>query len=171
MDGALKDFQKSMRKVRMFYQKESYECFWFRNIEEGTKGAWHIHMVIKNIPGSEGIISKSWKQGGTYIVPIKDSDFYDEDFTLLSNYMTKDENTIEYKLDGTRAKSKIKQANYNTSRNMPLPEPKVDKLVRWPKEVKPKKGYYIARMYEGENPATGFPYRRYTLIRIRGDDG
>ena len=49
---------------------------------------------------------------------------------------------------------------------MPLPEPKSQKLVRWQKEVKPKKGYYIANSYEGINPATGMRYRRYTLIKI-----
>lgn len=53
---------------------------------------------------------------------------------------------------------------------MPLPEPKKDKLVRWKKEVKPKKGYYIINLHEGQNPITGLPYRHYTMIRIRGDD-
>ena len=166
MDGALKHFQDAMKKVRAFYKKQGYECFWFRNIEKGTRGAWHIHMVIKRIPGSETVLREAWKHGGVYIVEIKDSKHFDEDFTKLSNYMTKDENTIEYNKDGTRAKSKIKEANYNISRNMPLPEPDVDKLIRWKKEPKPKKGYYIVRMFEGINPATGCKYRRYTMIRL-----
>jgi hypothetical protein len=49
---------------------------------------------------------------------------------------------------------------------MPLPEPKPDKLVRWKKEVKPSKGYYIARIYEGINPVTGYKYRQYTMIKL-----
>lgn len=171
MTVALKHFQKAKRKVKAYFKKQGYELFWFRNIEKGTKGAWHIHFVMNKIQGAAEIITEAWEHGGTYIVPIKESEFYDEDFTKLANYMTKDEGTIEYNQDGTVAKPRIKEANYNTSRNMPLPEPKVDKLVRWKSEVKPKKGYYIASIHEGINPATGYMYRRYTMIRIRGDDG
>lgn len=170
MNTALKHFRDAMRKIRPFYAKSQYECFWFRNIEQGTKGAWHIHFVIKNIPGAAEVIKKAWKHGGTYIVEIRQSELFDEDFTQLANYMTKNENTIEYKEDGTPAKPRLKTANYWTSKNMPLPEPKKDKLVRWKKEVKPKKGYYIINLYEGKNPITGLPYRHYTMIRIRGDD-
>ena len=50
---------------------------------------------------------------------------------------------------------------------MPLPEPKIDKIYRWKAEPKPKKGYYIARIYEGINPATRFKYRQYTMIRYK----
>ncbi|MBQ4560259.1 MAG: hypothetical protein IJA54_08070 [Tyzzerella sp.] len=171
MVAALLHFQKAKRKVQAYFKKQGYELFWFRNIERGTKGAWHIHFVMNKIQGAAEVITKSWEHGGTYIVPIKESEFYDEDFTKLANYMTKDESTIEYNQDGTIAKPRLKEANYNTSRNMPLPEPKVDKLVRWKSEVKPKKGYYMASIYEGINPATGYMYRRYTMIRIRGDDG
>lgn len=170
MKTALEHFQDAIRKIRQFYAKSQYECYWFRNIEQGTKGAWHIHFVIKNIQGAAEVIRKAWKHGGTYIVEIRKSELFDEDFTRLANYMTKNEKTIEYKKDGTQARPKLTKANYNTSRNMPLPEPKKDKMVRWKKEVKPKKGYYIINQYEGENPATKLPYRRYTMIRIRGDD-
>lgn len=170
MKTALTHFQKAMRPIRKYYSQYKYECFWFRNIECGTKGAWHIHLVIKNIAGAESVIRKAWTHGGTYLVEIRQSELFDDDFTKLANYMTKNENTIEYKQDGTPAKSKIAEANYNSSRNMPLPEPVKDQLKRWKKEVKPKKGYYIINLYEGENPATHLPYRRYTMIRIRGDD-
>ena len=51
--------------------------------------------------------------------------------------MTKDEHTTEEKKDGSKGKPRLKAANYNISRNMPLPEPKVDKLRRWKKEQKP----------------------------------
>jgi len=52
---------------------------------------------------------------------------------------------------------------------MPLPEAKVDKLHRWKKDPKPKKGYYIFRMAEGINPVTGYLYRSYTMIRLQDD--
>ncbi len=167
MQDALKDFQKAMRYVRREFKKRGYEVFWIRNIEKGTKGAWHIHLVINEIGDTVSIIQKAWTKGGTWSVAIKHSKYYDEDFTKLSNYMTKDENTTEMKKDGTPGKPRIAEANYNTSRNMPLPEPHPDKLQRWKREPKPKKGYYIARIYEGINPVTGYKYRRYTMIRLK----
>lgn len=166
MKGALEDFQVFMRRVRREFRKRGMKCYWFRNIERGTKGAWHIHIVINDIGDTASIIQKAWDKGGTWTITISNSKFYDEDFTQLANYMTKDENTVELKRDGTPCKPRIRESSYNTSRNMPLPEPKPDKLVRWKKEVKPSKGYYIAHIYEGINPVTGYKYRQYTMIRL-----
>ena len=167
MQAALKDFQKAIRKVREDYKKRGYELFWIRNIEKGTKGAWHIHLIINEIGDTASILKKAWGHGGTYTTEIRLSDkIYDEDFTKLADYITKDEHTECLKVDGTPAKPRIREANYNISRNMPLPEPKVDKLLRWKPEPKPKKGYYIAKVVDGINPVTGFKYRRYTMIRL-----
>ena len=90
----------------------------------------------------------------------------EEDFKRLAAYLTKDENTREEKKDGTQAKPRLREANYSHSRNMPLPEPKPEKLKRWQKDLKPKKGYYITESFEGINPVTGYKYRRYTMIRL-----
>lgn len=166
MEEALRDFQKAMRYVRKEYKKRGKILYWFRNIERGTRGAWHIHIVINEIGDTASILQRAWEKGGTWFTEIRKSKFYDEDFTKLSNYMTKDEHTVEEKEDGTPGKPRLKEANYNTSRNMPLPEPDTDRLQRWKKEPKPKKGYYIAHIHEGINPATGFKYRRYTMIRL-----
>lgn len=163
---ALDDFQKAIRIVRREYKKRGYELFWIRNIERGTKGAWHIHIIVNEVGDTASILERAWSKGGTWTSAIKKSKYYDEDFTKLGNYITKDENTREKKKDGTLAKPRIKEASYNTSRNMPLPEPHVDKLQRWQKELKPKKGYYIAKIHEGINPKTGFKYRRYTMFRL-----
>lgn len=173
MKTALKDFRKAMRKVRDEYKKRGYELFWIRNIERGTKGAWHIHLVINEIGDTASILMKAWKKGATYVTEIRNnSKIYDEDFTLLASYMTKDERSVEKRMDGTVGKPRLKEANYNTSRNMPLPEPKVDKLITWRKVPKVKDGYYMVSYYEGENPATGLRYRRYTMARIdRGKRG
>lgn len=174
MQEALRHFQKAIRTVRREYQKRGYELFWIRNIERGTKGAWHIHLVVNEIEGEEaaGILKKAWRYGTTHAIEIQLSDkLYDEDFTKLSSYITKDENTVFLKADGTPEKPKIKEANYNISRNMPLPEPKTDMLVRWKAEPKPKKGYYIVKFHEGINPVTGYKYRRYTMIRLDRKEG
>lgn len=166
MESALKDFQVALRKVRREYKKRGKSLFWIRNIERGTKGAWHIHLVVNEIGDSASIVEKAWTKGGTWLTEIKKSKFYDEDFTSLASYITKDEHSVETKADGTLGKPRLREVSYNTSKNMPLPEPNVDKLVRWKKEVKPKKGYYIARIWEGINPKTGYKYRRVTQIRL-----
>lgn len=168
MKGALKGFQKFIRIVRREYAKKGMELFWIRNIELGTKGGWHIHLIVNEIGGSADIVKNAWEHGGIYSVEIRKSKFYDEDFTKLSGYMTKDENTKEYKSDGTLAKTKIKEANYGISRNMPIPEPKVERLIRWNPEPKTKKGYYIVNKIDEKNPITGYDYRRYTMIKIVG---
>lgn len=166
MAEALKDFQKAMRYVRREYKKRGYRVFWIRNIERGTRGAWHIHLIINEIGDSASIIQKAWDKGGVWIETLKQFKYYDEDFSKIAAYITKDEHSVETKADGTPGKPRLREASYNTSRNMPLPEPHVDKLVRWKKEVKPKKGYYIARIWEGINPKTGYKYRRVTQIRL-----
>lgn len=166
MAEALKDFQKAMRYVRREYKKRGYRVFWIRNIERGTRGAWHIHLIINEIGDSASIIQKAWDKGGVWIETLKQFKYYDEDFSKIAAYITKDEHSVETKADGTPGKPRLREASYNTSRNMPLPEPNVDKLVRWKKEVKPKKGYYIARIWEGINPKTGYKYRRVTQIRL-----
>lgn len=166
MAEALKDFQKARRYVSREYKKRGYRVFWIRNIERGTRGAWHIHLIINEIGDSASIIQKAWDKGGVWIETLKQSKYYDEDFSKIAAYITKDEHSVDTKADGTPGKPRIREASYNTSRNMPLPEPHVDKLVRWKKEVKPKKGYYIARIWEGINPKTGYKYRRVTQIRL-----
>lgn len=166
MKTALNDFSRFIRKVRTNYRKRNHELFWIRNIERGTKGAWHIHIVVNAIEDTMKIVSDAWEFGYIDHIKISNSEKYDEDFTQLASYLTKDENTREEKKDGTLAKPKIKEASYSTSRNMPLPEPKVDKLVRWKREPKPKKGYYIAKVHNGINPYNNYAYRRYTMIRL-----
>ena len=157
------DFRKCITRE---YRKRGAPLFWIRNIERGTRGAWHIHMVITRIPDTARILEDAWPYGGIYLTQIKKSKYYSEDFAELAGYITKGAHVQEKKADGSEVAPRIKEASYSTSRNMPLPEPHPEKLKRWPKEVKPKKGYYIARSHEGINPATGYKYRRYTMIRL-----
>ena len=167
MKTALKHWTNFIRKMRRKYKKRDAPLFWIRNIERGTRGAWHIHLVINRIPDTANILEESWTYGGIYLTQIKKSKYYSEDFEELASYLTKGAYTREKKADGTLAAPRIRESSYGTSQNMPLPEPKKKPLVRWPKDVKPKKGYYISRIYEGINPVTGYKYRRYTMIRCR----
>lgn len=166
MKEAIKHFGNAMRKVRREIRKRGYENFYIRNIERGTKGAWHIHFVVKEVGDTASIVQNAWDKGGTWLTKIKDSDYYSEDMLKLADYLTKDEYSTETKKDGTQSKPRIRESSYRCSQNMPLPKPYPDKLYRWKKEIKPKKGYYIARMWEGINPKTGYKYRRYTMIKL-----
>ena len=49
MREAMVHFSKFIRKVRTKYRKKGYELFWQKNVELGTKGAWHIHIIINRI--------------------------------------------------------------------------------------------------------------------------
>lgn len=168
---ALRDFEKGIRNVRREFKKRGRELFWIRNIEQGTKGAWHIHLVVNEIGDTAGILSRAWTHGGTFTTEIKKSDkLYDEDFSKLSSYMTKDEHSRDKKKDGTIGNPRLREASYSTSRNMPLPEPKVEELKRWKPEPEARKGYYLLNVHEGINPVTGFKYRRYTMMRLWGKE-
>ncbi|MDO4632996.1 MAG: hypothetical protein Q4B01_03970 [Eubacteriales bacterium] len=166
MTAAKKDFKAFMEKIRKVYTKRGKMLFWIRNIECGTRGGWHIHLVINEIGDTASIVQKAWKKGGVWSAEIRSSQYSDIDMKRLANYLTKDEHTREPKKDGNQGKPKIRESSYSRSRNMILPEPKVDKLTHWKKETKPKKGYYIASIYEGINPVTGYHYRRYTMISL-----
>lgn len=166
MKGALKDFGRMMQIVRRAYKKAGKTLYWIRNIECGTRGAWHIHLVINEIGNTLDLIKKAWTKGGFYSELIKlNRKLYDRDFTKLASYLTKDENTCEVKKDGSKAKPRIRESSYSSSRNMPIPEPRKQTLKRWPKAPRAKKGYEITNYYEGVNPITGYLYRRYTMIR------
>lgn len=166
MAQAKKDFKKLISKLRARYKKEQIELRWIRNIEKGTKGAWHIHMVITGCRDTIRWVEECWPHGGIYAEKLEKSKYYEEDFSQLASYITKNEKVGEKSEDGKRDKPRLSESSYSTSRNMPLKPPKKKKLARWPKEIKQKNGYYIAKSYEGINPATGFKYRRYTLIRL-----
>lgn len=170
MEKAKKDFAAAMRIIRKRYREKNVTLRWMRNIEQGTKGAWHIHMVIKECGGAAGILQDAWEHGGVYIERISKSKYYDKDMARLASYITKDERTTERKKDGSSGKPRIRQASFSASRNMPLKKPKVKILLRWKKEPQAVKGYYIAKCYEGKNPITGHRYRRYTMYRIRDEE-
>ena len=44
-------------------RNEGYEVFWIRNIEQGTRGAWHIHLIINEIGDTASIIQKALGEG------------------------------------------------------------------------------------------------------------
>ena len=166
MSTAKKHFKSFIRKVKRWYQKNGFESFWIRNIENTTTNNWHIHLVINDV--AEGnllkVLNEMWPHGRVHDPkPLyKRGEFKD-----LATYITKDEKSTR-KMIGDNLDHKVTEASYSRSRNMHPDPPKVDKLKRWEKEPRGKKGWYIEKesYFEGINPVTGYKYRHYTLIRI-----
>lgn len=154
MDTAVKDIGKALRYIRKEYQKRGYPLRWLRNIEVGTRGAWHIHMVVNRIPDADIILKDSWEHGAVNFKLLYEMG----EFADLAAYITKTPDT----------NPRLKEARHRGSNNIPLKEPKKKRLVRWRKEPQEKKGFYLDKKsyYEGINPVTGYKYRYYTLIRI-----
>ena len=102
MAGALSDFQKAIRKVKREFRKQGKELRWIRNIEQGTRGGWHIHLVVPEIGDTASILQNAWPHGGTWVNRIGISSQYSPDFSRLAEYLTKDEHSREEKKDGSK---------------------------------------------------------------------
>lgn len=156
MDGAKKDFQVFMRKVRREYKKRGCELRWIRNIECGSKGGWHIHLAINRIPDTDIILTKCWTLGRV----TNQLMFAKGEFAKLAAYLTKTPKTDK----------RLRESDYSASRNLPVKEPKEKVYKKWKtwKKIRVPKGFYLDEesIREGINPVTGYPYRSYTLIRI-----
>lgn len=154
MREAVKILGKALRKIRAEYRKRGYELRYLRNIEVGTRGAWHIHMVVNRIQDADLILKKAWNHGGVNFKLL----YEQGEFSELAAYITKTPDTDP----------RLAEASYHASQNLPVPEPEQKRLARWKKEPREKEGYYIdkASFHEGVNPVTGYKYRCYTMIRI-----
>lgn len=151
MDEAKKDLEKALRVIRDEYKKKGLQLKYIRNIECGTRGAWHVHIVLNRCEGYDLILKKAWTKG-----KIQMQLLYEKGgFRKLAAYITKTPATD----------TRLKESHYWTSRNLPIPEPKVTELQQWRKPKVPK-GWYIdpESMEEGIN-CRGFQYRSYTLLR------
>lgn len=175
MTAAKKIFRDFCLKVGKQYKKRGYEIRWIRNIEVGTRNAWHIHLVVNRVPDTDIIIREAWPYGKV----INQLLYERGEFRELAAYITKTPKTD----------SSLRETNYSTSRNMPLPEPEKKVYKHWktwrefkkPEDrdavdadyhVRIPKGFYLDKesYHEGINPFTGYKYRTYTLIRINRRD-
>ena len=156
METAKEDFKKFLREVRKEYKKRGYELKWMRNIEVGTKGAWHIHLIISRYPETDVILAEAWKHGKAYHQLMYEKG----EFAELAAYITKTPKTDP----------RLRESSYSASRNLPVPEPEEKTYLHWEtwKNIRVPKGYYLDKLslVEGINPVTGYPYRHYTLLRI-----
>ncbi len=156
MEEAKRDLRTMIRKLRKEYRSRDQPLRWIMNIECGTRGAWHAHIVINRIPDLDVILRKYWKKG-----KIVHQLLYDKgEFRELAEYITKTPQTD----------TRLKESSYSTSRNLPIPAPK-ETIVKSRSfgRVRIPKNFYLDKdtIHEGINPVTGYPYRQYTLLRRR----
>lgn len=159
MKAAKRDWSNALDIIRREYKKRGGQLFWMRNIEVGTKGAWHIHLIINRIPDTDVILKKAWTKGKVVNQLLYEQGEYKE----LAAYITKTPKTD----------NRLKETAFDASRNMPLPEPKEKIYLHWKtwNKIKIPEGYYLdpESIHEGENPKNGYPYRTYTLLKL-GED-
>lgn len=155
MKEAKEHFKKFREKLRKEYKKRGIEFRWIRNIEVGSRGAWHIHMILKRFDGIEPMIAKLWKMGKVdYQIMTEEGGF-----RKLAAYITKTPDTD----------SRLRESDFDCSRNMTLPEPEVKHIKSWSihRKIRVPKGWYLDpdSLREGINPITGYDYRSYMLLR------
>lgn len=181
-----RDWRKLMGKVRKEYKKRGGELRWIRNCEKGTKGAYHIHAIVKELPQADEngepfrdrkgqplpmmsalkLIQTIWRkemEKGKVV-----GEYLREDVEKLAEYISK---TPESSKDSGH---EVLESHCSASRNMPLPPPEVKRYSRWKtfegREVKVPKGWILDKssLKETVNPYNGFPRREYRLIRADG---
>ena len=155
MQEAKKDISDLISKLRRKYKRAGVKIKWIRNIEVGSRGAWHVHMVLNRISGLDMMISDLWRRGRVHIQLIYQSG----NMKKLAAYLTKSPLTDPG----------LKESHYWTSRGLFVPKPEKKVIKRWKltDSVKVPKGYVLDKdsYYEGVN-AFGFAFRTYLLIRI-----
>ena len=115
METAKKHWTDLRKRITKEYRKRGEPLFWVRNIERGTRGAWHIHLAITRITDTARILEEAWEYGGVYLTQIKKSKYYSEDFAELAAYLTKGKYTREKRADGSEAHIKEHAASGSAS--------------------------------------------------------
>ena len=155
MEQATADFRNFCRRLKRAYGKEGEQLKWIRNIERGSRGAWHIHLIVNRIQGALDLIMQTWTHGWVQTKPM-----YEEGrFRQLAAYITKTPKT----------ESRIREAKLSCSRNLIIPKPEVKIYLSYRtwRKIRIPAGYYLEKesVQEGINPWTGFQYRSYVLVK------
>lgn len=172
MEEAKADFRRFMGMVKRRFKKAGADPKWIRNIEQGSRGGWHAHVLLGNEPGLdvEGIVTEVWEKRMGKGRVISERTYLEGGFNRLAAYMAKEARQP----DGTL------RTSFSTSRNLERPERERSEYVRrnairengiWKDPVIPE-GYYLDKesVETWDNPLTGYPCRRYMCLRLPGQD-
>ncbi|MDE7436696.1 MAG: hypothetical protein K2N01_12880 [Lachnospiraceae bacterium] len=166
------DFKKFYEKLGRRYKKLGVELKWIRVIEIGKRGGIHVHVLINRIPGADTdvMIAECWPHGYTHYTNLHNSG----GFQGLAEYMAKQPDEEEREEKGLPPKLTKEEYSYSTSRNLIRPSPIRKTYYHWTMRrilkdgPKPTPGYYIDKstLEMGVNPYTGYPYLRYTEVKL-----
>ncbi len=166
-EEAKKLLRKFLKKMRKEYKNHGFELKYIHATEYKNK-AIHHHLIVNNVNDgkktTKDYIRKLWAGKGSP----KYVDLYDNgEYQALADYLIKETEKTFRDGEGERQR-------YGCSRNLVNPKPHVEiKKVKggWKQNPEPKKGYYIQKdsLYNGFDKF-GYPYQRYLMIRLEGDD-
>ena len=151
-----RQFGKFIRRMRDWFRKKGEKLKWICNIECGSKGAWHIHLIINRIPGIDMQLSTLWQYGRPRNVLIQDRN----GLPALAEYISK--GSVDPGGNVIRGMSR--------SRNLKMPRSRKKKIVRWEtwkNDIRIPKGFALDKQSLQEwIGMEGYPHREYILIRL-----
>lgn len=160
-EEAKKNIEKFFNSLRKGYKKLGVDLKYI-NVTEYKNKAIHHHILINHIEGMDTskMVRTLWKFGRPGFKYLDNTGQYKD----LAAYIIKETSKTFKENDGGH------KQRYSCSRNLIMPEPKVEivKANKWLADPKPKKGYYIDQdtVYNGVDKFTGREYQRYTMIKI-----
>ena len=149
IETAAGHIREMRRKLARKLKRRGIELFYMQMTERGDYGGLHHHIIFRN-NFDVGLLKDLWPYGKVII-----DDVYSENLIRLAGYFTK-------------GRKEENEKRYSRSRNLIIPEPKVEVMSRssWTKEPKPKRGYEIYDLYNGYHEIIGYEYQRYIMRMI-----
>lgn len=158
MDECKKHLRKFFAKLKKEYAKRFYELLWIRNIEVGTRGAWHVHVIMNRIDGADFLIRELWPYGGVFFQFYKNRKAEGED---IGKYIAKSQ---------VSAPDKITESSWSHSRNVKPVEPEETVIRGQSMNDRPRvpKGYYLDKnSYHDYVNDEGYRFREYVFRKLR----
>lgn len=151
-------------RVARDYKKQGWEFKYIATCEVGSRGAVHWHMIINHMQNANtcswDIVRKHWTRGRPHMEPLDDN----RDYKQLAEYLVK-ETAKRIEKEQT-----IEKLSYMASRNLIRPEEHKEKrrATRWKENPSIPEGYRLieSSLVNAVNKFTGYPYQKYTIIRI-----
>lgn len=146
-----------LRRLREHYKRDGTELKYIA-VTEWKGRAIHHHLIINSTDVRQ--IIKLWKYGKMRPSYLDSTGQYGQ----LANYLIK-ETSKTFRAEDSQAGKRWQQ-----SKNLKKPKitTEIVKAYSWKADPKPEKGYYVVpdSVVEGVNDVTGYPFQRYTMIKL-----
>ena len=120
-DGAVRDLQNFIRRLRRYFRRQDRELKFAANIARGERGALHHHLVIPYMDVMD--LPQLWSGGYRY-TPL----YKHPDYTALAVYIARQDRSST---DGT---GKVMRRRWSTSKNLIRPKPEAKAFLFSPAE-------------------------------------